>query len=279
MWIIVDSFAESVGGSVAACVGQLPEPETPRILLKTRPFYTRAVLRTVNVACLLASRTTSRAPVETFMFRMPLAATRIGHRALALIAGTSIAGLGSAACQTAQQPQQDAVAPASMPRIGTMDERLQWYNIEMLEVSGGEVLGAVRSRSRRNPQTTGARHVASKRRIQLIHERDPQPNDVGESAESSGQSNGTRRSPAADPVGARPKWDAARRYVRQDEAARVLIVFPSPAERDSFRRWIQNLARNGDVTFLSNFESSGFEKRRQSAIARFLSSWLGLLGI
>src|ERR1700757_5175218 len=30
-----------------------------------------------------------------------------------------------------------AVAPAKMPRVGTIDERFQSYNIEMLEVTGG----------------------------------------------------------------------------------------------------------------------------------------------
>src|ERR1700761_3804941 len=30
-----------------------------------------------------------------------------------------------------------AVTPAKMPRVGTIDERFQAYNIEMLEVTGG----------------------------------------------------------------------------------------------------------------------------------------------
>ena len=29
------------------------------------------------------------------------------------------------------------VSPAAMPRIGTIDERFQSYNIEMIEVTGG----------------------------------------------------------------------------------------------------------------------------------------------
>ena len=30
-----------------------------------------------------------------------------------------------------------AIAPSAMPRIGTVDERFQSYNIEMVEVTGG----------------------------------------------------------------------------------------------------------------------------------------------
>src|SRR4051812_6995108 len=32
---------------------------------------------------------------------------------------------------------QTAVNPASMPRVGTVEERFQAYNVEMLEVTGG----------------------------------------------------------------------------------------------------------------------------------------------
>src|SRR3954447_18435080 len=32
---------------------------------------------------------------------------------------------------------QTALNPASMPRIGTIEERFQAYNVEMLEVTGG----------------------------------------------------------------------------------------------------------------------------------------------
>jgi heparanase len=32
---------------------------------------------------------------------------------------------------------QNAVNPASVPRIGTIEERFQAYNVEMLEVTGG----------------------------------------------------------------------------------------------------------------------------------------------
>lgn len=33
---------------------------------------------------------------------------------------------------------EPAITPASMPRIGTVDERFQSYNVEMLEVTGGK---------------------------------------------------------------------------------------------------------------------------------------------
>ncbi len=55
-----------------------------------------------------------------------------------VLSGT-LAVLGVAACSKAPSgPPPIAIAPASMPRIGTVDERFQSYNIEMLEVTGGD---------------------------------------------------------------------------------------------------------------------------------------------
>ena len=45
--------------------------------------------------------------------------------------GAAIASVNIAAAQTAQ------LTPAAMPRVGTVDERYQSYNVEMLEVTGG----------------------------------------------------------------------------------------------------------------------------------------------
>ena len=52
-------------------------------------------------------------------------------------------GLGVAAC-TADGRQTEAqvssalsVSPATMARVGTVDDRYQSYNVEMLEVTGG----------------------------------------------------------------------------------------------------------------------------------------------
>jgi hypothetical protein len=54
-----------------------------------------------------------------------------------------VLGLGAAACK-ADRPQTEAqvsstfsVAPATMPRVGTVEDRFQSYNVEMLEVTGG----------------------------------------------------------------------------------------------------------------------------------------------
>src|SRR5215469_978439 len=52
-----------------------------------------------------------------------------------MIALAALATLGSSSALYAQPVT--AVAPAKMPRIGTIDERFQSYNIEMLEVTGG----------------------------------------------------------------------------------------------------------------------------------------------
>ena len=52
-------------------------------------------------------------------------------------------GLGVAACK-ADRPQTEgqasstlSVTPATMARVGTIDDRYQSYNVEMLEVTGG----------------------------------------------------------------------------------------------------------------------------------------------
>ena len=57
--------------------------------------------------------------------------------------GAIVLGLGVAAC-TADRPQTEAqvssalsVSPATMARVGTVDDRYQSYNVEMLEVTGG----------------------------------------------------------------------------------------------------------------------------------------------
>ncbi|GGA70786.1 hypothetical protein GCM10011507_22930 [Edaphobacter acidisoli] len=61
-----------------------------------------------------------------------------GNRLLALLGGAvfvGMAGLGAAPVLLAASPVQ--VSPATMPRVGTVDERFQSYNIEMVEVTGG----------------------------------------------------------------------------------------------------------------------------------------------
>ena len=61
----------------------------------------------------------------------------------------SLLGLAAAACQSATNKSSNvtpndsatssnAVAPANMARVGTVDDRYQSYNVEMLEVTGGK---------------------------------------------------------------------------------------------------------------------------------------------
>ena len=58
---------------------------------------------------------------------------------LALTAGLAVVGLGGAASQPGT-PARSAtlLAPATMTRIGSVDERYQSYNVEMIEVTGGK---------------------------------------------------------------------------------------------------------------------------------------------
>jgi heparanase len=51
---------------------------------------------------------------------------------------------------TAEVP---SVAPSSMPRIGTVDERFQSYNIEMVEITGGRFWKPYRAKSEAGPST------------------------------------------------------------------------------------------------------------------------------
>jgi hypothetical protein len=58
-------------------------------------------------------------------------------RNLSLIAGTVLAVLGATANLSGQDSKPVAITPAAMPRIATVDQRFQSYNIEMVEVTGG----------------------------------------------------------------------------------------------------------------------------------------------
>src|SRR5271170_1450671 len=49
----------------------------------------------------------------------------------------SLVLLGAAYLAAAQSSSPSSIKPAAMPRIGSVDERFQSYNIEMVEVTGG----------------------------------------------------------------------------------------------------------------------------------------------
>jgi hypothetical protein len=56
----------------------------------------------------------------------------------------------------AQQPPAAAVDPSSMPQVGTIDERFQSYNIEMIEVIGGKFWRPYRSEVKALPETNSS---------------------------------------------------------------------------------------------------------------------------
>ena len=73
-----------------------------------------------------------------------------------IVTGLAFAMLGVAAYSTAPYGESpSAITPAIMPRIGTVDERFQSYNIEMVEVIGGRFwkpyLGSAASNSKAQP--------------------------------------------------------------------------------------------------------------------------------
>src|SRR5260370_27637652 len=54
------------------------------------------------------------------------------------LAGAALAVLGVTACAPLSSGAEPiAVAPAKMPRLGSVDERFQSFNVEMVEVTGG----------------------------------------------------------------------------------------------------------------------------------------------
>lgn len=59
-------------------------------------------------------------------------------RAAAVVVSFVLTGVGGATFMPRVLfSQEKAVDPATMPRIGTLDERYQSYNVEMIEVTGG----------------------------------------------------------------------------------------------------------------------------------------------
>ena len=64
----------------------------------------------------------------------------INHHGVARVAGIPLLGLLAASCLARKQMEDSrtSLAPSSMARIGTIDERYQSYNVEMLEVTGGK---------------------------------------------------------------------------------------------------------------------------------------------
>jgi hypothetical protein len=62
------------------------------------------------------------------------------HRSIALWIGVCLASLAAVGCRpgspgTAAPAESLALEPATMPRIGTIEDRFQSYNVEMLEVT------------------------------------------------------------------------------------------------------------------------------------------------
>ncbi len=64
--------------------------------------------------------------------------TTMSKRTLALFTLLMLTALGSLSCSRAQETSRTgSLDPATLPRLGTVDERFQSYNVEMIEVTGG----------------------------------------------------------------------------------------------------------------------------------------------
>jgi hypothetical protein len=69
---------------------------------------------------------------------------------------------GVAACNG--DARGGAVTPATMSRVGTVDDRYQSYNVEMLEVTGGEFWAPYGPGARSRTQPDGAPAAGLERR-------------------------------------------------------------------------------------------------------------------
>ncbi|MGA8730902.1 MAG: hypothetical protein WB608_19255 [Terracidiphilus sp.] len=77
------------------------------------------------------------------------------HGGIAAVASAALAVLGVTACSKVPSGSPPpALTPATMSRVGTVDERFQSYNIEMLEVTGGNFW-----KPYGNPSNAGAKSV------------------------------------------------------------------------------------------------------------------------
>ena len=60
------------------------------------------------------------------------------NKCLGYYASAMLAAIGSTGCSNpAHSVSPGSITPANMSRIGTVDERFQSYNVEMVEVMGG----------------------------------------------------------------------------------------------------------------------------------------------
>jgi hypothetical protein len=73
-----------------------------------------------------------------------------------LLASGVLTIIGAAVCFAGPADAQSAkIAPATMPKIGTIDERFQSYNVEMVEVTGGRFWKPYASKTEAQPATNG----------------------------------------------------------------------------------------------------------------------------
>ena len=75
------------------------------------------------------------------------------HPVIAGLCGCIVSALLSAAAWSATDPPR--IDPASLPRVGTVDPRFQSYNIEMVEITGGDFWRPYRSKPDAAPAPSG----------------------------------------------------------------------------------------------------------------------------
>ena len=129
-----DRFADDFAGA-QACRGYIGY----------RPRLANQIGRIGDTA-VLDRRQTSQGGIQLF------------HPVIAGLCGCTVAALLSAAAWSGTDPPR--IDPASLPRVGTVDPRFQSYNIEMVEITGGDFGGP----TEQNPMLRARRRDRTRRR-------------------------------------------------------------------------------------------------------------------
>jgi len=160
-----------------------------------------------------------------------------------------------------------AIAPSSLPRIGTVDERFQSYNIEMVEVTGGQFWKPYRSKPESSlvpPRRSGPGpppgqnanlfqyrppiDLANSRLRGLAAALAPAFLRVSGTWANSTYFTDSERAPIAPPAGfngvlTRPQWRGVVEFSRAVNAEIVTSFASSAGSRDAAGVWTPDMAR------------------------------------
>ena len=177
--------------------------------------------------------------------------------AVALAAGTAIAiaALAATGRAAAQAPALDVV-PSRLARLGTIDERFQSYNVEMVEVTGGEFWKPYRASTGTVPAGRNPDLFAYRPPIDLLNSRlrtlaaalGPAYMRVSGTWANTTYFAASDQTPSTPPDGftavlSRERWRSVIDFARAVDAEIVTSMAISPGARDAAGRWQGDQAR------------------------------------